>query len=65
MTKPSFLEQHKKMADTLKRGYERFLKIRGDPREIALGFALGLFIGMTPFMGFHTASAVFLAALRA
>ena len=42
---------------------QRFLKIRGEPREIGLGFALGIFIGMTPFMGFHTASAVFLAAL--
>ena len=28
--------------------YKRFLKIRGEPREIALGFALGLFVGMTP-----------------
>lgn len=43
--------------------YERFVKIRGNPREIALGFALGLFVGMTPFMGFHMAIAVFFAAL--
>lgn len=47
----------------LRRGYERFLKIRGRPREIALGFALGLFVGMTPFMGAHTLIAVPLAAL--
>jgi len=39
------------------------LKIRGHPREIALGFALGLFIGMTPFMGAHTLIAVPMAAL--
>lgn len=45
------------------KAYDRFLKIHGDPREIALGFALGLFIGMTPYMGFQTAMAVLLAAL--
>lgn len=47
----------------LKKTYERFVKIRGNPREIALGFALGIFVGMTPYMGFHMAIAVFLAAL--
>jgi uncharacterized protein (DUF2062 family) len=47
----------------LKRAYERFLKIRGTPREIALGFSLGLFVGMTPLMGLHTLIAVPLAAL--
>ena len=39
------------------------MKIRGNPREIALGFALGLAVGMTPFMGLHMAIAVPLAAL--
>ena len=48
---------------SLKRAYERFLKIRGRPREIALGFALGLFIGMTPTIGFQMPIAIFLAAL--
>jgi uncharacterized protein (DUF2062 family) len=48
---------------SLKRAYERFLKIRGSPRKIALGFALGLFIGMTPTMGFQMPIAVFVAAL--
>ena len=65
MRNSSFFQQHKKLADSLKRAYARFLKIRGEPREIGLGFALGIFIGMTPFMGFHTASAVFLAAVSA
>jgi uncharacterized protein (DUF2062 family) len=45
------------------KAYERFLKIRGKPREIALGMAVGLFVGMTPYMGFQTAIAVFIAAL--
>ena len=48
---------------SVQKAYERFLKIRGHPREIALGFALGLFIGMTPFMGLHTIAAVAVAAL--
>ncbi len=46
-----------------RKAYVRFLKIRGHPREISLGFALGLFVGMSPFMGLHTAIAVLLAAL--
>lgn len=50
-------------AEPWRRAYQRFLKIRGHPREISLGFALGLFVGMSPFMGLHTAIAVLLAAL--
>ena len=47
----------------LRKIYERFVKIRGNPREIALGFALGIFIGMTPTMGIQMPIAVFIAAL--
>jgi hypothetical protein len=43
--------------------YQRFIKIHGTPREIALGFALGLFIGASPTMGFQIIIAVFLAAV--
>jgi uncharacterized protein (DUF2062 family) len=46
-----------------KRVYERLIKIRGRPPEIALGFALGIFVGMSPFMGFQTALAIFIASL--
>jgi uncharacterized protein (DUF2062 family) len=46
-----------------KKAYERILKIRGQPHEIASGLALGIFIGMTPLMGAHIAIAVALAAL--
>lgn len=45
------------------RAYARFIKIRGQPREIALGFALGIFIGMTPTIGLQTPIAIFLAVL--
>lgn len=43
--------------------YERFIKLKGAPREIALGFALGLMVGMSPFFGMHIIIAVMLASL--
>ncbi|WP_319405110.1 DUF2062 domain-containing protein [uncultured Desulfosarcina sp.] len=43
--------------------YNRFIKLKGAPREIALGFALGLLIGMTPFFGMHFISSILLASL--
>ena len=55
--------QFSRWTEPVKKAYFRFLKIRGNPREIALGFALGIFVGMTPFMGLQTAIAVPLAAL--
>jgi uncharacterized protein (DUF2062 family) len=48
---------------SLKKAYERFIKIRGEPRNIALGFALGLFVGMSPTIGFQTPLAILFAAL--
>jgi len=39
------------------------LRITGDPKEIALGFALGIFIGMTPTMGVQIPLSIFAAAL--
>jgi len=47
----------------LKRIYERFVKIRGEPHKIALGFSLGLFVGMSPSMGVQMPIAIFIAAL--
>ena len=43
--------------------YDRFIKLKEAPREIALGFALGLLIGMTPFFGVHFVSSILLASL--
>lgn len=45
------------------RAYHRFIRIKGAPREIALGFSLGVMIGMTPFLGFHIVSCVLLSSL--
>jgi uncharacterized protein len=44
-----------------RRIYTRLLKIRGTPHEIALGLALGIFMGLSPFLGLHTLLAIFLA----
>jgi uncharacterized protein (DUF2062 family) len=62
-TPPLADRKESRLLAPLVRTYERFLKIRGQPREIALGFALGLFVGMTPFIGLHTVMAIPLAAL--
>ncbi len=61
--KPSKSQKKDTLQNLLRRVYERFVKIRGGPREIALGFALGIFIGMTPTMGIQMPIAVFLAAI--
>ena len=52
-----------KLMSPIKKLYERFIRIRGNPREIALGLALGIFIGMSPTMGVQIVIAVFIAAL--
>lgn len=48
---------------SIKNLYRRFIKIRGNPREIAYGFSLGVFIGMSPTMGVQIILAVFFASL--
>lgn len=53
----------KRTIRTLKRFYNRFIRIRGTPQQVALGLALGVFVGMTPLMGFHTVIAVMLASI--
>ncbi len=41
----------------------RFVRLRGQPEEVAKGIALGIFIGMTPTFGLQMIIAVFLAFL--
>lgn len=41
----------------------RFLRLHGTPNDIARGFALGIFIGMTPTFGLQMLIAVFFAML--
>jgi uncharacterized protein len=51
-----FLRQTKLM-------FVRFARLRGLPEEIAKGFALGIFIGMTPTFGLQMLIAIFFAYL--
>ena len=41
----------------------RFVRLKGEPRELALGMALGIFSGMMPIIPFHTALAIALALI--
>lgn len=48
---------------TLRYHWLKFLRLQDDPRKLAWGMALGVFIGVTPTVPFHTVAALFLAAL--
>jgi uncharacterized protein (DUF2062 family) len=43
--------------------FKSILKIKESPRRIALAFALGVFIGISPFLGLHYIGAILLAWL--
>ncbi|MCP4745452.1 MAG: DUF2062 domain-containing protein [Desulfobacteraceae bacterium] len=61
--KNGFSEKIAPVKARLKQAYARFLKMRGDPAAIAYGLALGILIGMSPFIGAHTIIAIFVAAI--
>jgi len=44
-----------KLYRRLKIFYNSFISLSGEPRTIAMGMALGVFIGVTPTIPFHTA----------
>lgn len=41
----------------------KFLRLQDDPRKLAWGMALGIFIGITPTVPFHFVSILFLAPM--
>lgn len=43
--------------------YERFISLKGEPAAIASGLALGVFVGVTPTIPFHTGIIVLLGFL--
>ena len=43
--------------------YLRFIRLQGDPREIARGVAIGVFIGITPTIPLHTILIIAIALL--
>ncbi|MBN1869856.1 MAG: DUF2062 domain-containing protein [Candidatus Omnitrophica bacterium] len=46
---------------TLKARFLNLWKSHSSPHEIALGMAIGVFIGITPFYGFHFITAIIMA----
>lgn len=56
----SYIEKSRRI---LKYFYFRIVRSSKDPEFIARGLALGMFIGMTPTMGFQMAIGVFIATL--
>ena len=48
---------------TLKYHWLKFKRLQGDPKKLALGAALGVFIGITPTIPFHTVIILTLAPL--
>lgn len=48
---------------TVRYYYLKFVRMRGNPRTLALGVAIGVFIGVTPTIPFHTIIILLLAFL--
>ncbi|MFA7382367.1 MAG: DUF2062 domain-containing protein [Desulfurivibrionaceae bacterium] len=48
---------------TAKYYYLKFLRLQGDPHSLALGVAIGIFVGITPTVPLHTALILILAWL--
>jgi uncharacterized protein (DUF2062 family) len=48
---------------TVRYHWLKFKRLQGDPRKLAWGMALGVFIGITPTVPFHTILALTLAPL--
>jgi len=49
------------LKDRLKALFVRIKELQGDPRYIAMGMAIGVFVGVTPTIPFHTVIAIALA----
>jgi uncharacterized protein (DUF2062 family) len=51
----------KTVKERLKELFVRIKELQGDPRYIAIGMAIGVFVGVTPTIPFHTLIAIALA----
>jgi len=47
----------------LQQFHDRFISLQGDPQTIALGMAMGVFIGVTPTIPLHTALIILLGII--
>ncbi len=51
------------LQDKLRELYLRFISLKGAPEEIARGMAIGVFVGVTPTIPFHTGLIVLIGLL--
>jgi len=45
----------------IKRFYRRFIRLKGNTEQVAIGLTIGVFVGLTPTIPFHTVLAFILA----
>ena len=57
------MEKRPPLKEQLKSFWHKIKKLQGEPRYIATGMAIGVFIGITPTIPFHTVIAIALAFL--
>jgi uncharacterized protein len=43
--------------------HHKFISLKGDPKAIAMGMAIGVFVGVTPTIPFHTALLLLITVL--
>jgi uncharacterized protein (DUF2062 family) len=55
------MEQRPPLKERFKSFWHKIKKLQGEPRYIAMGMAIGVFIGITPTIPFHTILAIALA----
>ncbi len=47
------------LKNKIRQFHDRFISLQGEPKAIAMGLAIGVFIGVTPTIPFHTALIIF------
>jgi len=52
---------HKNLRYNIRQYGQKIKQLQGDPHHVALGMAIGVFVGVTPTIPFHTVIAVALA----
>ena len=49
------------MREICKKFYNRFISLKGEPKHIAMGFAVGVAVGFFPVIGIHTVIVMLIA----
>ena len=49
------IDMNKIIQNKIRKFYSTFISLKGDPHKIAMGMAIGVFIGITPTIPLHTA----------